>query len=87
VNPEKDIIFKESAVGVYYHDTQDRAVTMVNTFKDNHEGFTDREFDRAKQARRARTLLGYTSPKDFKNMVHSNMIKNFLVSKIDIYKC
>jgi hypothetical protein len=60
------------------------AITMVNIAKENHEGFTNREFDRAKQACRALALRGYPSPKDFKKMVRSNMIDNCPVSKIDI---
>jgi hypothetical protein len=57
---------------------------LVNTVKQNREGFTDREFDRAKSARRALGLVGYPPPRDFKNMVRSNMIKNCNVTPIDI---
>jgi hypothetical protein len=57
---------------------------MVNTIKENREGFTNREFEKAKEARRALDLVGYPSPKDFMNMVRSNMIKNCPVSPIDI---
>jgi hypothetical protein len=57
---------------------------LVNTVKQNREGFTDREFEGAKSARRALGLVGYPSPRDFKNMVRSNMIKNCNVTPIDI---
>jgi hypothetical protein len=56
---ETEIIFKEGVSRLYYHNTQD--------------GFTEREFHRAKQAHRALALLG-----------PSTMINNFPVSKIDI---
>jgi hypothetical protein len=82
--PEKDIIFAASASGMYYHDTTNRAVVMVNTVKANREGLTDREFEKAKAARRALGLVGYPSPRDFKNMVRSNMIKNCSVTSNDI---
>jgi hypothetical protein len=49
---------------------------MVNTVAENREGFTQREYDDAKAARRGLVMVGYPSPKDFKNMVRSNMIKN-----------
>jgi hypothetical protein len=73
--PNKNIIFAGSPSGLYYHDTTNRAVMLVNTVKQNWEGFTDREFDRAKSEHRALGLVGYLSPRDFKIMVRSNMIK------------
>jgi hypothetical protein len=81
---EKDIIFAASSSGLYYHDTTNRAVMLVTTVKEKKEGFTDREFTKAKAARRAMRLVGYTPPRDFKNMVRSNMIKNCTVTPADI---
>jgi hypothetical protein len=82
--PDKDVIFSASSSGLYYHDTTNRAVVLVNTVKQNKEGFTEREFNRANSARRALGLVGYPSPRDFKNMVRSNMIKNCSVTSTDI---
>jgi hypothetical protein len=82
--PDKDVVFKQSPAGLYYHDTGDLAFVMVKTIKENHEGFTSREFEKAKEVRCALALVGYPSPKDFMNMVRSNMITNFPVSPIDI---
>jgi hypothetical protein len=82
--PDKNIIFAGSPSGLYYHDTTNQAAMLVNTVKQNREGFTDREFDRAKLAHRALGLVGYPSPRDFKNMVRSNMIKNCNETPIDI---
>jgi hypothetical protein len=56
----------------------------VNTIKENREGFTNREFEKANEAIHSLALVGYPSPKDFMNMVRSNMITNCLVSPIDI---
>jgi hypothetical protein len=41
--PDKDVIFAASRSGLYYHDTTNRAVVLVNTVKQNKEGFTERE--------------------------------------------
>jgi hypothetical protein len=57
---------------------------LVTIVKENKEGFTDREFTRAEAARRALGLVGYPSPREFKNMVRSNMIKNCTVTPTDI---
>jgi hypothetical protein len=82
--PDKDVVFRQSPAGLYYHDTGDRAFAMVNTIKENHEGFTSREFEKAKEARHALALVGYPSPKYYMNMVRSNMITNCPVSPIAI---
>jgi hypothetical protein len=57
--PEKDIIFAASASGLYYHDTTNHALVMAATVKSNREGITNREFEKAKAARRALGLVGY----------------------------
>jgi hypothetical protein len=57
---------------------------MVATVKSNRECLTDREFEKAKAARRALGLVGYPSPRDFKNIVRSNMIKSCSVTSTDI---
>jgi hypothetical protein len=82
--PDKDVTFAGSPSGLDNHDTTNNAVVLVNTVKQNQEGFTKREFDRAKSARRALGLVGYPSPRDFKNMVRSYMIKNCNVTPNDI---
>jgi hypothetical protein len=82
--PDKDVIFSASKSGLYYHYTTNRAVVLVNTVKQKKKGFTEQEFYRAKSARRALGLVGYPSPRDFKNMVRSNMIKNCNVTPTDI---
>jgi hypothetical protein len=84
VQPHKQIVFQQSGSGLYYHDTIDRAVVMVNTVGHNREGFTNRAYNKAKQARRAIGIVGYPSEKDFRNMVSSNMITNCPVTPTDI---
>jgi hypothetical protein len=82
--PDKDVIFSASKSGIYYHVTTNRVVVLVNTVKQNKEGFTEREFNRAKSARRDLGIVVYPSPRDFKNMVRSNMIKHWNVTPTDI---
>jgi hypothetical protein len=91
IKPDKHVVFKEIESGLYYHDTTNRAFLVLNTdktaletVKNNREGFTDRDYERARRARKALGLVGYPSPKDFKHMVSSNMIKNFPVTPIDV---
>jgi hypothetical protein len=52
IQPDKEVIFNQSSSGLYYHDTANRAIVMVNTVAENREGFTQREYDDAKAARR-----------------------------------
>jgi hypothetical protein len=51
VRTNKEVVFKHSESGIYYHTTTNRAVIMVNTVKENREGYTHREFTVAKEAR------------------------------------
>jgi hypothetical protein len=44
----------------------------------------DRDYERAKSARKALGLVGYPSPTDFKTMVRSNMIRNCTVTSTDV---
>jgi hypothetical protein len=57
---------------------------MVDTVKENRDGYTRRKLAGAKEARRAVGMVGYPSPKDFQNMVRSNLILNFPVTPNDI---
>jgi hypothetical protein len=84
VQPKKQVVFKQSSSGLYFHDTTNRAVVMVNTVSDNREGYTNRAFNEAKQARRALGMVGYPSEEDFKNIVSSNMIRNCPVTPENI---
>jgi hypothetical protein len=76
IQPTKEVIFHQSQSGLYYHGTNNRAVVMVSTVAENRKGYTQQEYNDAKQARRALGMVGYPSNKDFNNMVRSNMIKN-----------
>jgi hypothetical protein len=82
--PDKDMMFAASPSGLYYHNTTNCAVVMINTVRGNREGLTYREFHRATVTHRDLGLVGHPSSRDFKNMVRSNMIKNCNVTASDI---
>jgi hypothetical protein len=84
VQHHKQIVFQQSGSGLYYHDTTYRALVMVNTVGNNRKGFTNRAYNKAKQARRSIGMLGYPSEKDFRNVVSSKMITNCPVTPTDI---
>jgi hypothetical protein len=84
VHPTKQVVFQQSAAGLYYHDTTHLAMVIVNTLSNNQEGYTNRAFIAAKQVRQALGMVGYPSKKDFKNMVSSSMIRNCPVTPGDI---
>jgi len=64
--------------------TEPEGVALVQTVRENYEGYTKREVLRAKEARRAQAMIGNPSEGDFKGMVSSNMIKNCSITPSDI---
>jgi hypothetical protein len=59
--PANQVVFQQIATGIYYHDTTNRAVVMVNTINGNRKGFINRAVTAAKQARRALGMVSYPS--------------------------
>ena len=57
---------------------------LIETVRGNFEGFTKNEILRAKQARRAQTMMGNPSEKDYKGVVSNHLISNCPVSTADI---
>ncbi len=53
---------------------------MINTIRENYEGFTKLEIDEAKMAQCAVAMLGHHSKHEFLGRVHSKMIKNCCIS-------
>jgi hypothetical protein len=45
VKPDREILFKESNIGLYYHNTANRDIITVSITKENIEGITDRDCD------------------------------------------
>ena len=71
---------------MYYYDCRQgkREVTLLNTVEDLTDGFTAREVARATLARKVYSMIGRPSPKDFRNMVRSNLIRNCPLTVADI---
>jgi hypothetical protein len=57
---------------------------LVETVRENFEGFTKNEVLKAKQARRAQAMMGNPSEKDFKGVVSNHLISNCPITVHDI---
>ena len=64
--------------------TEPESVALVQTVRENYEGYTKRKVLRANKACRAQAMIGNPSKGDFKGMMSSNMIKNCSVTPSDI---
>ena len=62
--------------GLHYHDTNNRAITMVQTVKSESEGFTNQQVEQAKTARAFQAKVGHPSTQDLKTIIKSNFIVN-----------
>ena len=74
--PDSLVYFNRSKNGLYYHDTKQRDLCLLNTVKENETYYTQRQIERAKLTRKIYGMVGYPSIKDFKNMVLQNLINN-----------
>ena len=86
VLPDREVRFQISPYGLYYFDAADREniVLLLNIMSDYQEGFTQREYEGNREARRAMHLLGFILEWDFENMVRSNMIVNCPITFDDV---
>ena len=60
------------------------AVVLVQTVRGNYEGYTKGEVLKAKEARRARAMMGNPSKKDNKTMVSNKIIPECPITSTDI---
>ncbi len=63
---------------------QTEGTNLIQTIQGNYEGYTKKETLRAREARRAQTMLWSPTKKDFKGMVSSNIIPNCPISGSNI---
>ena len=58
---DREVRFQLSPNGIYYFDATDREniVLLLNTVSENREGFTHREYEGDREARRAMHPLGF----------------------------
>jgi hypothetical protein len=84
IQSSKEVIFKQSESGLYFHDTINREVVMVNTVNGNIEGYTQCQYDGAKVSRCGIVIVAYPSSKDYTNMVRSNMIRDCQIASAGV---
>ena len=70
--------------GLHYHDTRNREITLVQTVQENEEGYSQRQIQDAKKARKLYAKVGYLSARDFKNIISYNLILNCPVTTSDV---
>ena len=76
--PGRVVTFKPHENGFHYLDmnvSDHQAITVV-IVRDNFEGVTKNEIEGAIKAYDIQALLGYPSRKDFKNIMHAQLIAN-----------
>ena len=87
------IKFPRSAEGLYYYRVSDnykktikdmQGHNFVEMIKENMEGYSKEEIERARRARKLYHSIGAPSIKNFKYLIKSNQIRNCPVTTIDI---
>jgi hypothetical protein len=79
-------VFNQSPKGLYYLDTkmnQDEVI-LVDTVKDNSAKYSQRDYSRAKLARKIQKIIGRPSTKTFLSIVDGNLLPNCPVTRADI---
>jgi len=82
--PEHKVHFKCSDEGLYYHDVDNRAITLVTTVEGNKEGYSERQIKQAELARKIYAMVGRPSPKDFMAMIKTGTLKNVPITAADV---
>jgi hypothetical protein len=70
--------------GLFYMDTINHGVTMVNTVADNQSSYTKRDYLRAALARKIQKMMGRPSTFDFLRYVDNNLLPNCPITRQDI---
>ncbi len=78
-------IFTQSKRGLYYLDTADTPnhVVLVNTVESNKSKYSDRDYARAKIARKTQVLIGRPELKDFVRYIEGQSIPNCPIVRQD----
>jgi hypothetical protein len=79
-----DMHFKLHDSGLHIYDPKQEQLSFLNTVGDIKEGFTKKQVEGAKLARRLYAKLAFPSIKDFEWAVVSNQIQDCSVTKSDI---
>jgi hypothetical protein len=76
--------FRESASGLYFSDSADNGIMMVNTVAENRSSYTNADYSRAALARKLQVIIGRLSTKDFIRVVEGNHLPNCPINRHDI---
>jgi hypothetical protein len=80
--------FKPSARGLHYHDVSNASsnieLMLVNTVRENFEGYSRHEVEKAKEAQRIQGMIANPTERDFAGMVHEQLLTNCPVTVRDI---
>ena len=82
--PNKEIWFTCSKNGLYFHDTNNRQINLLNTVQENMTGLSKRQIENAKKSRELYVMVGHPSIKDFRTMIQQNMILNYPITDEDV---
>ena len=70
--------------GLYYHDTRNRVITLVQIVQENKEGYSQRQIQDAKKDRDLYAKVGYPSARYFQLIISENIILNCPVTVSDV---
>ena len=70
--------------GLHYHNPSEKEISFVQTVNENESGYSARQIVGAKWARKLYSKVGFSSNKDFKNLINNNVILNWLVTADDV---
>ena len=76
--------FKQSPGGLYYLDTDEKGMVMVNTVAAFKGSYTNDDYLKALRARQLQVMIGRPSTKHFIRIVTSNQLLNCPITRADI---
>ncbi len=80
--------FKPSAWGLHYHDVSDASsnieLMLVNTVRENFEGYTRHKVTKAREARRIQGMIANLTKREFAGMVREQLLTNCPVTVWDV---
>jgi hypothetical protein len=72
--------FKPSSRGLHYHNVSDHSckveLMLVNTVRENFEGYTRHDVERAREARRIQGMIANPTKREFAGMVREKLLTN-----------
>jgi hypothetical protein len=72
--------FKPSSRGLHYHDLSDPSnnveLMLINTVRENFEGYTRQDVKRAREARRIQGMIANPTKREFAGVVHVKLLTN-----------